>query len=191
MASFAPRLAWQKMQFEYIETEYARLSLIWARPEVTAGKDPPVSLCKHPLQSRLALRRSMKRAVLLWLAFLGAACSSDSTAPANVLVGTWGGTGLLLTANRSSVRAQFDCDVAEFPGPLSPNSSGQFVLPGTRSPLNASVQIGAQGIASSDTITIEVIRWYPGGNNSQQFTVVRGKPAIMTAFCLDGSTVAP
>jgi hypothetical protein len=126
----------------------------------------------------------MNRAILVWLAFFGVACTSDTTAPpANALVGTWGGPGLLLTANHSSVHAQFDCDDAEFPGPLSPNLDREFVLPGTRSRINASVQIGAQGATSNDTITIEVIRWYPGGNNSQQFTVVRDKPAIMTALC--------
>ena len=81
------------------------------------------------------------------------------------------------------MHAQFDCDDAEFPGPLSPNLNREFVLPGTRSRINASVQIGAQGTTSNDTITIEVIRWYPGGNNSQQFTVVRDKPAIRTALC--------
>jgi hypothetical protein len=81
------------------------------------------------------------------------------------------------------VHAAFDCDDAEFPGALSPNADGEFVLPGTRSRISASVQIGAQGVASNDTIRIEVIRWYPGGSNSQQFTVVRNKPAIMTALC--------
>jgi len=135
----------------------------------------------------------MKRAVLLLLMFFGVACSSDTTAPpANVLVGTWGGAGLLLTTNRSSVHAQFDCDAAEFPGPLSPNLNGEFVLPGTRSRINASVQIGAQGATSNDTITIEVIRWYPGGNNSQQFTVVRDEPALFTALCaLSGDAAKP
>ena len=135
----------------------------------------------------------MKRAILLLLIFSGVACTSDTTAPpANVLVGTWGGAGLLLTGNRSSVHAEFDCDNAEFPGPLSPNADGEFVLPGTTSHINASVHIGAQGVTSSDTITIEVIRWYPGGNNSQQFTVIRDKPAIMTAFCaVSGNAVAP
>ena len=126
----------------------------------------------------------MKRAILMWLAFLGVACTSDTTAPpTNALVGTWGGAGLLLTANHSSVHAQFDCDDAEFPGPLSLNAAREFVLPGTTSRVNSSVQIGAQGTSANDTITIDVIRWYPGGNNSQQFTVVRDKPAIMTAFC--------
>src|SRR6185312_9701185 len=99
-------------------------------------------------------RRSMKRAVLLWVAFFGGACTSDTTAPANALVGTWGGAGLLLTASPSSVQAEFDCDAAEFPGALSPNADGEFVLPGTRSRISASVQIGAQGVASNDTITI-------------------------------------
>ena len=125
----------------------------------------------------------MKRAVLLSLALFGVACTPDSTAPSNVLVGTWGGAGLQLIASRSSVQAKFDCDAAEFPGPLSPNPDGEFVLPGTRSRVSASVQIGAQGVTSNDTITIEVIRWYPGGNNSQQFTVVRDKPALLTALC--------
>ncbi|HEY2851223.1 MAG TPA: hypothetical protein VGJ18_00155 [Gemmatimonadaceae bacterium] len=126
----------------------------------------------------------MKRTILVWLAFFGVACTSDTTGPsANVLIGTWGGAGLQLTANRSSVKAEFDCDAAEFLGPLSPNLDGEFVLPATRSHINASVQIGAQGATSNDTIAIEVIRWYPGGNNSQQFTVVRDKPAIMTALC--------
>jgi len=135
----------------------------------------------------------MKRAILVWLAFFGVACTSDTTAPAaNALVGTWGGAGLLLTANRSSVRAQFDGDAAEFPGPLSPNLDGEFVLPGTRSRINASVQIGAQGATSNDTITIDVFRWYPGGNNSQQFTVVRDKPALFTALCaLSGNVAKP
>ena len=126
----------------------------------------------------------MNRAILMSLACLGVACTSDATAPrADVLVGTWGGAGLLLTANHSSVHAQFDCDDAEFPGPLSLNVDGKFALPGTRSRTNSSVQIGAQGAVANETIRIEVIRWYPGGNNSQQFTVVRDKPAIRTAFC--------
>jgi hypothetical protein len=104
----------------------------------------------------------------------------------------WGGAGLLLGANRSSVHAAFDCDAAEFPGALSANADGEFVLPGTRSRISASVQIGAQGMASKDTIRIDVIRWYPGGNNSQQFTVVRDKPAIMTALCaLSGNAAEP
>lgn len=134
----------------------------------------------------------MRRAVLLWLAFVGVACTSDTTAPAKVLVGSWGGAGLLLVANRSSVHAAFDCDAAEFPGALSPNADGEFVLPGTKSRISAAVQIGAQGVASKDTIRIDVIRWYPGGNNSQQFTVVRDKPAIMTALCaLSGNATEP
>ena len=58
----------------------------------------------------------MNRAILMWVAFLGVACTSDATAPrANALVGTWGGAGLLLSSNHSIVHAQFDCDDAEFP----------------------------------------------------------------------------
>lgn len=125
----------------------------------------------------------MKRATLLVLAFFGVGCASDTTAPADVLVGTWGGPGLLLTANRSSVHAEFDCDEVDFPAPLTPNSDGEFVLPGTTSHVIASVHFGAQGVASSDTITLDVIRWYPGGNNSQQFTVIRDKPALFTLLC--------
>ena len=127
----------------------------------------------------------MNRVVLLSVvALFGAACRSETTAPpANVLIGTWGGAGLLLTTDRSSVHAVFDCDAADFPGPLSLNSTGEFVLPGTASHISPSVQIGARGVASGDTVTIEVIRWYPGGSTSQQFTVVRGKPAILTALC--------
>src|SRR6476660_1051790 len=113
-------------------------------------------------------RRFMKRAVLLCPVFLAAACTSDTTAPsANVLIGTWGGAGLLVTAQRSTVHAAFDCDDAEFPAPLRLDSSGEFVLPGTARRHSASVQIGAYGTASGDTITIEVIRWYPGGNTSR------------------------
>lgn len=125
----------------------------------------------------------MKRAVPVWLVFFAVACTSDTAPQANVLIGTWGGAGLSLTANRSSVQAEFDCDDAEFPGPLIPNLDGEFVLPGTRSRANAAVQISAQGVASSDTIRINVIRWYPSGNNSQQFTLVRDKPALLTALC--------
>lgn len=126
----------------------------------------------------------MKRAVLVFLMLFGAACASDTTAPAaDVLVGKWGGAGLLLTADRSRVQAAFNCDAAEFQAPLRPNSNGEFVLPGTTILSNTSVQIGAQGVASGDTITIEVIRWYPGGNTSQEFTVVRDRPAVHTAFC--------
>jgi len=126
----------------------------------------------------------MKRAVLLLLVAFGAGCGSDTTAPpANILFGTWGGAGLQLTAGRSSVRATFECDEAEFPAPLSLNSSGEFVLPGTTSHISASVQIGAHGTASGDTITIEVIRWYPGGQSAQQFTVIRDKPAVLTTLC--------
>jgi hypothetical protein len=135
----------------------------------------------------------MKRTMLVWLAFFGVACTSNTTGPSpNVLIGTWGGAGLQLTASRSSVKAEFDCDAAEFPGPLSPNSDGEFVLPGTRSRIISSVQIGAQGVSTNDTITIEVIRWYPGGNNSQQFTVVRDKPALFTSLCsLSGNAAKP
>jgi hypothetical protein len=127
----------------------------------------------------------MKRAVLLSvLAFCAAACASDTTAPpANVLTGTWGGAGILLTADRSSVHATFDCDAADFPAPLRLDANGEFVLPGTSSHIGASVQIGARGVASGDTITVEVIRWYAGGSGSQQFTAVRGKPGIFTALC--------
>jgi hypothetical protein len=126
----------------------------------------------------------MKQAVLIFLVFLGAACTSDTTAPpANELIGTWGGAGLLLTAERSSVHAVFDCDDAEFPAPLSLNSNGEFVLPGTVSRISASVQIGAHGVASGDAISIDVIRRYPGGTTSRQFTVVRDRHALRTAFC--------
>jgi hypothetical protein len=135
----------------------------------------------------------MKRAVLLFPVFFGAACTSDTTAPrANVLVGTWGGAGLLLTAQRSTVHAVFDCDDAEFPAPLSLNSNGEFVLPGTTSRSSASVKIGAHGVASGDTITIEVIRWYAAGSGSQQFTVVRNEPALLTALCaISGNGLEP
>ena len=127
----------------------------------------------------------MKRAMLLLLALSAAACTSDTTAPvSNVLVGTWGGAGLLLSAQRSSVRAEFGCDEAEFPAPIRLNTNGEFVLPGTVSHVSASVQIGAQGAASGDTITIEVIRWYPGGTASEQFTVIRDKPAVMPLCAL-------
>jgi hypothetical protein len=135
----------------------------------------------------------MKRAVLLFLVFCGAACTADTTAPpASVLVGTWGGAGLLITAQRLSVHAVFNCDDAEFPAPLTLNSNGEFVLPGTASRSSASVQIGAHGAASGDTITIEVIRWYPGGKTAQQFTVVRDRPALLTALCaISGSAAQP
>ena len=134
----------------------------------------------------------MKRAVPLLLALL-AACSSDATAPsANVLTGTWGGPGLQLTGDRSSVHATFECDAADFPAPLRLDSNGEFVLPGTTSKVSASVHIGARGVASGDTIRIEVIRWYPGGSWSQQLTAVRNKPAILTALCaLSGSVAEP
>ena len=133
----------------------------------------------------------MKRAVPLFLVFFAAGCSSDTTAPAgNVLVGTWGGAGLLLAAGRSSVHATFECDQADFPAPLSLNSSGEFVLPGTTSRVSASVQIGAHGAASGDTITIEVIRWYPGGKSVQQFTVIRDKPALLTTLCAVSANTA-
>ena len=135
----------------------------------------------------------MKRATLLFMMFFGAACTSDTTAPpANELIGTWGGAGLLLTAERLSVHAVFDCDDAEFPAPLSLNSNGEFVLPGTARRISASVHIGAHGVASGDTISIEVIRWYPGGKTSRQFTVVRDRPALRTAFCaVSGNATGP
>lgn len=135
----------------------------------------------------------MKRAGLLFLVFFGAACKSDTTAaPANELIGTWGGPGLLLTAERSSVHAIFDCDEAQFPAPLRVNSNGEFVLPGTVSRISASVQIGAQGVASGDTISIEMIRWYPGGKTSGQFIVVRDRPALRTALCaVSGNATEP
>ena len=135
----------------------------------------------------------MKRPVLLFLTLFAAACTSDTTAPpANELIGTWGGAGLLLIAERSSVHAVFDCDDAEFPAPLTLNSNGEFVLPGTASRSRASVQIGAHGVASGDTISIEVIRWYPGGKTSQQFTVLRDAPALRTAFCaVSGNATEP
>ena len=130
----------------------------------------------------------MKRAAFVLLAILAAACGSDSTAPsANALIGTWGGAGLGLTADRSSVHATFDCDAADFPAPLRLNSLREFVLPGTVSHIAASVQIGAHGVVSGDTITIEVLRWYPGGSTSQEFTVVRDRPAVETAFCALGN----
>jgi hypothetical protein len=135
----------------------------------------------------------MKRTVLLFLVFFGAACTSDTTAPpANVLVGTWGGAGLLLTAQRSTVRAVFDCDDAEFAAPLSLNPNGEFVLPGTASRSSVSLKIGAHGVVYGDTITIDVIRWYPSGSGSQQFTVVRNKPALLTALCaISGNGLEP
>ena len=125
----------------------------------------------------------MRRAVLLYLVFLAAACSETTAAPANVLVGRWGGAGILLTADRSTVHAVFDCDAADFSAPLRLSPSGEFVLPGTASRGRASVQIGAHGDVSGDTITIEVIRWYPGGSSSQEYTAVRDKPGILTALC--------
>lgn len=133
----------------------------------------------------------MRRVALLTLLF-AAGCTSNTTAPAaNVLVGTWGGAGLLLTADRSSVHADFDCDAADFHAPLSLNSRGEFVLPGTASRVSASVQMGAHGAASGDTITIEVIRWYSGGSTSQQFTVVRDRPAVLTALCATVQNARP
>jgi hypothetical protein len=127
----------------------------------------------------------MKRAVLLSvLGFLAAACGSDTTAPSvNVLTGTWGGAGVSLTADRSTVHAVFECDAADFSAPLRLNQSGEFVLPGTASRVSGSVQIGARGVVSGDTVTIEVIRWYPGGSSSREFTAVRDQPAILTALC--------
>ena len=130
--------------------------------------------------------------VLLALACLAAGCASDTTAPpANVLTGTWGGAGIQLTADRASVHATFDCDAADFPAPLALSSNGEFVLPGTASHISASVKIGARGVVSGDTVTVQVIRWYPGGSLSQEFTAVRGKPGIFVALCALSGNVAP
>ena len=125
----------------------------------------------------------MRCLTMLFVA-LAVGCTSDTTAPpANLLIGTWGGPGLQLTADRTSVHASFQCGGADFRAPLAPNSNGAFALPGTVSRNSPSVQIGAHGVVSGTSITIEVIRWYPGGSNSQQFTVTRDTPADLTGLC--------
>jgi hypothetical protein len=124
------------------------------------------------------------RLLAFGLVLFAAACASDATAPRqNALVGEWGGTGLRLTTDGSSVHAELQCDAADFRAPLVPNESGEFVLPGTVSRAKADVQIGARGVLSGAVITVEVIRWFPGGSNVQQFTVVRDKPADLSGVC--------
>jgi hypothetical protein len=81
------------------------------------------------------------------------------------------------------VHAQFQCDAADFYAPLVPGQSGEFVLPGTVSMRNAQVQLGARGVSSGATITLEVIRWFPGGSNVQQFVVTRDRPADLSGAC--------
>ena len=125
----------------------------------------------------------MWRVLPVLLVLCISACSSDSTAPANTLVGRWGGSGLELTADHNVVRAQFQCDAAVFSAPLTPSGTGEFVLPGTVSVANSSVQLGARGVVSGATITLEVIRWFPTGKNVQQFVVMRDKPADLSGFC--------
>src|SRR5437868_1877963 len=87
---------------------------------------------------------------------LALGCGSDTAAPKNILVGQWGGRGLLLTADHNVVRAQFQCDAAVFHAPLAPDRAGEFVLPGTVSAANSSVQLGARGVMSGAAITLEV-----------------------------------
>lgn len=124
------------------------------------------------------------RSSIVILAFFAIACGSDATAPrGNVLVGSWGGPGLALTADRTSVHATFECDAAVFHGPLLPNQNGEFVLPGTVSTIGPQFQLGAHGVVSGVTLTIEVIRWYAGGSNVQQFTLTRDKPADLSKLC--------
>ena len=125
----------------------------------------------------------MWRVLPVLLVLCMSACSLDSTAPVNTLIGRWGGPGLELTADHNLVRAQFQCDAAVFHAPLNPSGTGEFALPGTVSTTNGSVQVGARGLVSGATITLEVIRWFPGGKNVQQFVVMRDKPADLSGIC--------
>jgi hypothetical protein len=126
----------------------------------------------------------MSRLRLFLLLSLASACGSSGTAPPeNLVIGQWGGPGLGLTADRNSVHAQFQCDAADFHAPLVPGQNGEFVLPGTVSMRSAQVQLGARGVSSGATITLEVIRWFPGGSNVQQFVVTRDRPADLSGAC--------
>jgi hypothetical protein len=81
------------------------------------------------------------------------------------------------------VHAQFQCYAADFHAPLIPGQNGEFVLPGTVSSGSAQVQLGARGVSSGATITLEVIRWFPSGSNVQQFVVTRDRPADLSGAC--------
>ncbi len=62
-----------------------------------------------------------------------AGCAGSSTGPSGVvLAGVWGGDHVSLTiADGGSSYLEFDCAHGDIPGPLIPDTQGQFAVPGT------------------------------------------------------------
>ena len=127
----------------------------------------------------------MRNVLLLSAATLAlAACDNPSTAPADALIGRWGGGGFELVANDRDVQVAAPCSVRlTARGPIIPYQGTRFIVSLERDRtgqlgLNAQ-STGAHAISGTiagDRITVELNSITIGGNSKRTFELVRGAP---------------
>jgi hypothetical protein len=111
---------------------------------------------------------------------LAAACDNTPTTPEGTVVGSFGGEGILLTAERTRVALFLRCNTVLTDKPLVPDRDGRFTLAATWQKFTPAV---LRGNLSGPAINVEVIVVTSDTIFRQQYTAVRDQPGDIFAIC--------
>ena len=120
------------------------------------------------------------------------ACNNEAVAPANALVGRFGGRAVELVATGEGVRVQWTCNFAQFAMPLVPSADGTFSFSPTLVPLGngkGTAAVALRGVVRSTEIEFDAVWLAPSGDVTTSHYVVRANQAgdYSNLACLLGS----
>jgi hypothetical protein len=120
--------------------------------------------------------------VIAVVAFGG--CNTEPTAPANALIGQWGGNRVELVSATNGVTVRFPCGALVGNGALVPDDAGAFAHTVRAVNPPSSEPLALEGTVTGNTIKFDLIAKTPNGTAAISFVVTRDvAPDFSGAVC--------